>query len=1646
MSGFCSARLVPTGVRPCGDEENVHLAKRSDRELLSAFCKSGDRAAMEELVLRHHQAVYRLAWRILGNAPDASDAVQEATLRVMRAARSFRGDGSVAGWMRKAAASAALDLARRRERRSRHEKAVVSERGKEKMLSETEKAEALGALQEELASLPARLRAAVVLRYAESMSDGDAASALGWSRRTFSARASDALARLKERFRLRKLSGAVALIPLLIGEAPVPAAPAALTATLKTTVITGKLAAPFWWLTLLNGGKAMILKPGLGAACAFSLALLAAAATFEAKAPVAIGGATAQAAQPAAATPAPAKAGKIVPVAAPAGTPVKAAAPAGATAPGGRPVKKVAIAGAPKKEVKPTEDVAAKLTTGALRVLRPNGLYAECPLKHTDVKADISGFVARVDVVQTFVNPTEEKIEAVYVFPLPHNSAVDSMTMHVGGRKIVGVIKRKAVAEQIYQQAIHQGATAAVLHQHRPNVFQQKVGNIPPKGSVKIHISYVDLLEYDRGEYAFHFPMIVSERYTPAYWKEDARTGGGAPGGVNNAIRSGKSISLSLKLEAGVPVQELRSVNHKVDMKQTGESAAACSIAAGDTIPNKDFDLRYKVIGKKPEMAVLAHQGSGKDGHFMLMIQPAADEILKKAPPREVIFLVDVSGSMGKSGMSHSKMAMQHFLTLSKPADKIQIITFRNTSTKCFSEPVLCTADNVKKAKSFVDGIRAHGGTEMYKGLKAALEAKLDPQRVRVIVMLTDAKISNEADIIKAVGEKCGDRIRTWCIGVGPSINRHLVDSIAKQGGGMGKILSKHEPKENVHKLVNEVVERIHRAQLAAVRINWGKLKVFETYPARIPELWHGRPIIVHGRYTGGGEDQIRISGEAEGKPVSWPLTVKLPVKEPRNNVLGTVWARKKIESLMDQIWVDGSPEMIEEVTKIALDHKLMSQYTSFVAVDESTRIDDPEQQIKPPVRLPLPVPYGVCRIGWGRNYRLEREGRGGKDKAREEVLATDMKAVKEAWKLQRQVAKKPSAKGWTTHAGRAPLSAVRSSGSYAPKPGFAYAANKKANYPPANAIRALRKGKQGVGGGGYAGAYGQGRKNTNTFRSRMYDRGKREAEKGAAHEMPDSDGLGRGIGDGGFFYYGIRQNLGDASKAGVEKAEELLKAAQAENGAERKLALLQRVFLYDNSWRSLGWATKGVVEKAQAEIVKLREKMSKDRLAAQPKLKTRLKLVIRDMSLREALGQIAGAAGLDVELAPGAVAVASRLQNVRTIRVTWMDLRGATAAQAFDWLCAPAHIDWSVRKGKVRATVASLSRVEAPWVYDVSAVALPLEDEFKDLKGDWKKIGQRSKELAAQFLGEIRKVAGTRLPEDCFWMNPGQIVVFGDARVHERVRRCISELSSGKGKHGGLGEKALNRYGKRKDYIEKSRAARQKGEVYGALQWSSWQLLAAAAAGEVDLEALTRLKVAWRHPFATRIAEGKRPLIAMRSAWAIAESALAMPGEKALADLAETVIGKMGGQVEAAIAALEKAPGDAPSYLSALYGYLALRNGEALGRVPAARLEKLDAGVKKHLTGKPGKGDLRSLRLVGKTLIAGLAEADGKEIVTLIEAGMHGDDQNALAALAARKAGGSVWLTFRAAARQHFASKGVSGAVVLIANRLSKSPLPSAR
>ncbi|MBE3099101.1 MAG: VWA domain-containing protein [Planctomycetes bacterium] len=1326
----------------------------------------------------------------------------------------------------------------------------------------------------------------------------------------------------------------------------------------------------------------------------------------------------------------------------------------------------------PDALAKQMDAMTKEVTQGALRIVKPGGEVVECPLKHTDVQADVSGFIARVRVTQVFFNPLDEKIEAVYVFPLPHKSAVDDMTMVIGQRRIVGLIKRRAEARQIYEEALAQGATAALLEQERPNIFTQSVGNIAPRQEVRIEISYVDVLEYDMGTYEFHFPMVVGPRYIPGsptssippvppelkgkvgeLDKGKVREGPGTPQGtgwspdttrvpdasritppvLKPGFRNGHDISLSVTLNAGVPIQDLKVTSHEAAIQRTGKSEAAVKLAPADSIPNKAFVLRYAVVGQMPEMAMLAHTGARGQGYFMLMVQPADDERLRQSPPREIVFLVDVSGSMSGNPTAKVIDAMQKFLRLCKAEDTVQVITFAGDSRKLFEKPVPVTEENIKEALGFTKGLKGGGGTEMLKGIRMVLAEPPDPKRVRIVIMLTDGYIGNEAEIIAEVGRRAGDRIRFWCIGIGSDPNRFLLDGVARQGGGMSKTLGlKDDPAE----MVQEVMFRIHRAQLADVEIDWGGLKVFETYPAKIPELWAGRPIVVFGLYDRGGGTTIRVTGNVEGQPASWPLQVFLPENEQRNDVLAKVWARNKIEDLMQQTFYAGSPEVEEVVTSIALEYRLMSQYTSFVAVDESTigRLREPA---RPPRRMlvPVPLPEGTRYEGFFGDMDGEMEAL---DPGTLALGATRFRGVAKA-----------NAGGYSY--GMTALNSLQvigiGGGGAAPAAMPASppsgAATRYLRYPampmataakmPMQASMRLqrRSGGPADGSGGSSGI------------ARGY------FARPAASRSPLSISGGAGLFDdykgdlagGGYTAAALSastETIAKQSQAALKEAQDLAK--KGDPAAAR--AKFAAAYLLDMA----SGGAAGTSAEAMAGIEKAGDALLAAWKKDLPGLDKTLQLVIRDKSVAEALEAVARAAGLKVSLVPGSAEDAAAILGVAEVRVTFLDLRGATAAQALDWILTPARMAWRLEKGAVVAATVRRGPAESAWVYDVSLAALPAEKEFENIKDHNKRI-EAARKTADDFLAAVRKGAGARADAVC-WYAPGQLLVIGDAALHAAVARLCADLADPKAKlEGTLGDLqkvTAQRAEDRKESAAKLLAAGEKVRVAQALAANSWKLLAASARGQLDLEALTELEVAWRQPATAEFLKGPHAVIVLRSFWAIAEASRALPKEEELAVAARSARQRCKEAADAALAALGKTPGDAGAYFRVLYAALAMRDDEAFAgkALPLlARSGKTPLGawpaVAAALLEPAGKTDAKALRELVPELL-GLADA-ARTAPFAQQGGLGDNDMIALAALACRRAGGEAWNGFRAESRNLLGARPLDGSVVVLVGSLAR-------
>lgn len=611
-------------------------------------------------------------------------------------------------------------------------------------------------------------------------------------------------------------------------------------------------------------------------------------------------------------------------------------------------------------------------TSGSLTVLDASGKPKSiCPLKNTEVKAEISGFISRVVVTQQFENPFHEKIEAVYTFPLPQRAAVDDMTMIVGNRTVRGKILPREEAQAIYEAAKSGGQVAGLLDQERPNIFTQSVANILPGEQVKITISYVETLNYVNGAYEFVFPMVVGPRYVPGSAKQESQGKGFAPDTdqVPDAsritprsgpagVRSGHDISLDVSLDAGLIIDNIGSRTHRVDMQRPDVRSARVRLREGTTIPNKDFILRYDVAGRAIQDALLTHR-SEKGGFFTLMLQPPESLTVTDVTPKELVFVLDTSGSMQGFPIEKAKETMKLALNSLYPSDTFNLITFSGDTRILFPKPVPATRDNLNKAQAFLRGTVGHGGTEMMTAIKAALEPSDNQSHVRIVCFMTDGYVGNDMGIIAEVQKHPNARV--FSFGIGSSVNRFLLDKMAEEGRGEVEYVALTDDGSAAARRFHE---RVRNPLLTDIAIEWNNLPVADVYPQRIPDLFGAKPVIVTGRYTTAGRGTIRLKGKMAGSDFVRDIPVDFPETMALHDVLAPLWARARVDNLMSQDLGGAQSgnmreDLKETITQLGIEYRLMTQFTSFVAVEEIVVTDGGKPRR---IDVPVEVPEGVVR------------------------------------------------------------------------------------------------------------------------------------------------------------------------------------------------------------------------------------------------------------------------------------------------------------------------------------------------------------------------------------------------------------------------------------------------------------------------------------------------------------------------------------------------------------------------------------------------------------------------------------------------------------------------------------------------------------
>ena len=640
---------------------------------------------------------------------------------------------------------------------------------------------------------------------------------------------------------------------------------------------------------------------------------------------------------------------------------------------------------------------APKITQGTLRAVGPeNKPLGDCPLEHTDVQVSVSGFVAYVQVTQKFANPFKDKIEAVYTFPLGVDAAVTDMTMKVGDRVIRGQIKPREEARQIYEQAKAKGHVASLLDQERPNIFTQWVANIEPGKRIDITISYTELLKYADGRYEFVFPMVVGPRYIPGDTPSSPAKGGTGWGRDTTAVpdasritppvapegqRAGHDISVKVYVNAGMEIKLIESRQHEVATRWPGKGKqrAIVELAQKKTIPNKDFVLSYATVQEGIGDTILMHVDGKKGGFFTLILEPPKKIKPAEVRPRELVFVIDSSGSMSGFPIETAKEVMARCIRNLRPRDTLNLITFAGHTTQLWEEAVANTEANRDKALAFLKDLKGGGGTEMMKAIHACLGGRRDPERTRIVCFMTDAYVGNDMAIVNAV-RNYADKAHVFSFGIGTSVNRYLLDNMARAGRGEVEYVldAKQAPAA-----AKRFYDRIDAPVLGDVRLDWGELGKYvdaeEVYPRHVPDLFSVKPLVIKGRFQPGAEDvkgTLTIRGVTSTGPFERRVPVTLPAAETANGVMMSQWARSKVDYLMDQDLLgaqSGKPDAAikERIVGLGVTYRLLTQYTSFVAVEEKVvTVGGEPRTVAVPVEMPEGVSHeGVFGPGHGRGW-----------------------------------------------------------------------------------------------------------------------------------------------------------------------------------------------------------------------------------------------------------------------------------------------------------------------------------------------------------------------------------------------------------------------------------------------------------------------------------------------------------------------------------------------------------------------------------------------------------------------------------------------------------------------------------------------------
>lgn len=579
----------------------------------------------------------------------------------------------------------------------------------------------------------------------------------------------------------------------------------------------------------------------------------------------------------------------------------------------------------------------------------------ECfPLKSTMVKAAISGVIADVKVTQTYTNTGTLPINARYVFPASTRAAVHGMRMSVGEEIIEAKIEARQEARQTFEKAKAAGKRASLLEQQRPNVFSMNVANIMPGETIAIDLHYSELLVPEEGLYQFVYPTVVGPRYStiPEKGADDHHRWLQNPYLTEDQDPT-STFDIQVSLAGGLPIGQVACSTHTTDVAWDGPSKARISLTADESHGgNRDFILDYCLSGDQIQTGLMTFEGDAEN-FFMLMVQPPQRVTPEAIPPREYIFVLDVSGSMHGFPLDTAKVLIKDLLAGLRPQDRFNVVLFAGAARLLAPRSIAADPGQIQAAVNFVDDQNGGGGTELARALDTGLNLPHDEGYARTMVVVTDGYIAAEKAVFSRVADQAG-QCNVFAFGIGSSVNRHLIEGLAKAGQGEPFVVT--DPKEAA------AVAARFRSYIAApvltdIDIDIDGFEAYDVEPLQAADLFAQRPLIVCGKWRGKPQGTIGIRGTGGQGPHAEVFHVAEALPSDDNEALPYLWARKRLARLSDFPATEDDEEIKAQVTQIGLAYNMLTAHTSFVAVhDRVENTGAPATDVDHPLPLPLHV------------------------------------------------------------------------------------------------------------------------------------------------------------------------------------------------------------------------------------------------------------------------------------------------------------------------------------------------------------------------------------------------------------------------------------------------------------------------------------------------------------------------------------------------------------------------------------------------------------------------------------------------------------------------------------------------------------------